>query len=114
MINVPKLEKPIYGSYFSIREKYINQAIKLKVDMRVESSLGTFIVNPRKWLKNGELIEKEFLIPGTPMRMWANHLLKFPKEQQPIEDSVNPVEALKGLAETPGWEELGRKLHSRI
>jgi hypothetical protein len=114
MINVPKINKPIYGTYIAIRDKYLNQAIKLKTDLRVTIPQGTYIVNPKKWIKTGRKQEKVFLIPDQPMILWENHCQRFPKEQTPIEDSVNPIEALKGLAETPGWNELGKKLHSRI
>ena len=113
MINI-KINKPIYGTYIAIRDKYLNQALKLKTDLRVEIPQGTYIVNPRKWIKTGRKQEKVFLIPDQPMILWENHCARFPKEQQPLEDEVNPTAGLQQLAGTEEWEKLRIKFHPTI
>ncbi len=77
-----KIRKPIYGNYCSIREKYLLEAKRNNEPIVLTLPNGTCTVDPKWWMKTGTLIEKEFKIPGVPMRMWANHAPIKSKEEE--------------------------------
>ena len=98
MINVPKINKPIYSTYIAIRDKYLNKAIKYKTQCRVEIPQGVYIVDPKKWIKTGRKKEKVFLIPDRPMILWENHCERFPKEV-PEPEPISTTQALANMPE---------------
>ena len=98
------VKKPIYGLCVAIRDKVLNSAIKKKTSIRAEWDGEVYIIDPKKWVRTGERMEKEFLIPGTPMILFANHLYHFPKEE-------TPINVMSKMAERPDWEDLRKIFH---
>ncbi len=72
-INI-EIRKPIYANYIAIRDKYLLEAKRTKKLLRITIPAGTAIVSYATWMKDAKLIEKEFKIPGHPMKLWANFL----------------------------------------
>lgn len=109
-----KVQKPIYGLCVAIRDKVLNSAIKKKTSIRAEWNGEVYIIDPKKWVKTGERMEKVFLIPDRPMVLFSNHLSKFPTEEQynqtfPVEQA--PINVMSKMAERPEWEDLRRIFH---
>jgi hypothetical protein len=77
-----EIHKPIYANYCSIREKYLLEAKRNKEPIELILPNGRCIIDPEWWMEKGTLIEKEFKIPGVPMRMWANHAPIKSKEEE--------------------------------
>ncbi len=83
----PKIEKPIYetdeGSYVAIYDKHIKQAIKnrkmilIRTNWRGQEISGVY--PPKQW-KKGKVIEKVYLQPNNPMKLYAGMVL-IPKEE---------------------------------
>lgn len=113
MISI-KINKPIYATYIAIRDKYLDQAIRLKTHIRVEIPQGVYLVDPKKWIKTGRKQEKVFLIPGKPMVLYENHCERFPKEKQELEVSALSAMAQSEYVKTKDWSDLGRRLHEKI
>lgn len=80
------IEKPVYGSYVYIRDKYLDHAIAHKIPLRIEIPQGIYIIDPKVWIKTGEKIEKVFLIPEHPMKLYGNHVLKYGKKIEKVPD----------------------------
>lgn len=78
-----KLHKPIYGTNYAIRDKYIIQAIKSRRKLLLRTPEGQEIIDPKQYKKESRKIEKEFLIPGKPMVLYQRTLHL--SDTQPIE-----------------------------
>ena len=102
-INVT-INKPIYGNYCGIRDKYIIQAKKYHKDLRITTPLGVTTISPTKFMQGADRIEKEFLIPGTPMILYCRNLVPDPKEEI-VEDFSIPNATRERLREM--WIERG-------
>jgi len=66
------INKPLYGTMAYIRKKYIKEAKRQKKFLRITIPEGSMIVSAKQWLKNAKVMEKEFLIPGHPMKLFGN------------------------------------------
>lgn len=98
------IKKPIYANYVGIRDKYIYQALREHKQLRIETPNGTTTISPKEILKKGDIIEKEFLIPGHPMKLYCMNLkLDKVKEERPkveyhiVEDHTIPFDVLEKL-----------------
>ena len=115
-----QINKPLFTThkdehYLTIRTDKLERAIENKQTVRlIVPELGTYLVDPKKWIASGKVADQVFLRPDEPLRLTGNYLEKFPKEQTPIEDSVNPTAALTELAKTPEWEKLRIKFHPTL
>lgn len=68
------LEKPIYGSFYAIWDKWITKAQHLGFKLVVNTSLGTSTYpNARAYLKGAERLERFFKNPEVPMIFWGRH-----------------------------------------
>lgn len=74
-----EIEKPVYGTFVYIRDKYIIQAKKTNKKLIIKTAGITGICTAKEWLKNSEKIKKVYLIPNQPMVMYGNHVSKFVK-----------------------------------
>lgn len=99
------IRQPIYANYCGIREKYIMQAKKYHKDLQITTPLGVTTISPAKFMQGADRIEKEFLIPGTPMVLYAKNLV--PDKEEPEEELITiPNEArerLREMAIEKGW-----------
>jgi hypothetical protein len=73
-IEVPKIEKPLYGNFVYINEKYIKQAMREGKKMKITVPQGSAIVDPWVWKGYGKKMEKEFKIKGKPMILWGGNV----------------------------------------
>ena len=103
-INV-EIKKPIYANYCGIRDKYIFQAKKYHKDLRITTPLGVTTISPTKFMQGADRIEKEFLIPGVPMVLYARNLVPDKEEPKIVEDFTIPNAVRERLKEM--WIEKG-------
>ena len=76
-INI-EIKKPLFvhlGSPFVyIADKYIKKAQKTGKLLRIKTPQGTGLMNYKDWLTNARYLEKVFLRPDEPMKMWGNYV----------------------------------------
>lgn len=70
-----KFEKPIYGSFFTIRDKWLKIAKARNLNIVAETEFGKATYTYKTWMKGAEKIKKEYNIPGVPMIMWGRSVL---------------------------------------
>jgi len=69
-------KKPIYGSYYSIYEKWLNIAKRKHLKIVARSEFGTATYESyRDWLKGAEKIKKFHNFDDCPMIMYGKHIL---------------------------------------
>ena len=90
MITV-EIKKAIFGSYVSVRDKYLNIAKNTHQSLRIRCNGVEAVVTPSQWKKTGKRIRKVFLIPDHPMTLWANHLSRFVKKEKPKVSPLNTI-----------------------
>lgn len=73
-----EIKKPLYANYICIREEHLLSSPQMKVTI----PKGSAIIDTHEWIKNGKLMEKVFLRPDEPMRLWCNHLLTEPNDDE--------------------------------
>lgn len=92
-----KAEKPHADGRFYIRDKYLREARdtgkKMVVDLNGEKYVFTF----REWMDGAKKMEKVFLIPDKPMKLYGNYLKKF-EMKKPIEQ-ISVMSAFAQLSE---------------
>ncbi len=75
------IKKPIYGTHVSVRDTYLRQAIREHIDITIKTIVDGKVyqctVSPLRWIKDGKKMFKEFLIPGKPMCLYSNDILKY-------------------------------------
>lgn len=72
------IHKPVYGTFVYIRKAYIEEAMKQVIPLHIIiDNIGEAYLSGESWLDGSQMIEKEFLIPGKPMKLYGNHLSKF-------------------------------------
>lgn len=71
------INKPVYGTFVYIRKSYLEQAKEEGTDIKIECPGHVCIVNPQKWIDEGQRIDKVFKIPDHPMILWGNHIDKY-------------------------------------
>jgi hypothetical protein len=114
------LQKPIYGSYFGIWDKWLKKAQNLKLKIIVNSPFGTSTYKSAKeYLSGAERIERFYKNPNEPMIFYCRHLKvdidkreARKKAQKKLEDITLPNDVKFKLAEKIKREnpELARKL----
>ncbi len=70
-----KFEKPIYGSFFTIRDKWLKIAKERGLNIVAQTEFGVATYKYKNWMKGAEKIEKEYNIPGVPMIMYGRSVL---------------------------------------
>ena len=71
-----KFEKPVYGSYFMIWDKWLKIAKRKHLKIVAISEFGTATYDSYKdWLKDAERGEHEHNIPGVPMIFYGRSIL---------------------------------------
>ena len=70
-----KFEKPIYGSYFMIWDKWLKIAKKKSLNIIAESEFGTSTYTYKTWMDGATKGEHEHNFPGNPMIFWGRHVL---------------------------------------
>ena len=70
-----KFEKPIYGSFFTIRDKWLKIAKQKNLNIVAETEFGKATYTYKTWMDGAEKIKKEFNIPGVPMIMYGRSVL---------------------------------------
>jgi hypothetical protein len=114
------LEKPIYGSYFGVWDKWLKIAKKFKLKIIINSPFGTSTyMSAKEYLDGAERIERFYKNPNEPMIFYCRHLKvdidereARKKAQRKIEDVTLPNDVKFKLAEKIKREnpELARKL----
>lgn len=75
------IKKPLFGTKVYIREKFLRQAAKEHTVVRVTCQGIAYLVEPKEWVKTGDMMKKVFLIPEKPMVLWGNFLERFQKDE---------------------------------
>lgn len=71
------INKPLYASFVYVRDKYIKEAKNKNCRLKISCPTETCLVTADEWLKDAKMIEKEFLIPGHPMKLYGNLISRF-------------------------------------
>lgn len=75
------IKKPLYGTYVQVRDKYLLQAIREHTDIIIKTEVDgkqySCTVSPLLWIRDGKKYLKEFLIPGKPMTLYGNSIMKY-------------------------------------
>lgn len=70
-----EFEKPIYGSTFSIYDKWLKIAKRKNMTIIAKSEFGTATYTVDEWLKGAKKIEKVHNFPDNPMVMYSRSIL---------------------------------------
>lgn len=77
VINI-EIKNPLYvhgmRPFVYISDKYIKKAKKTGKLLRIKTPFGTGIVSYKDWLTNAKFMEKVFLRPDEPMKLWGNYV----------------------------------------
>lgn len=68
------IAKPLYGTKVYIRDKYVDQAIRERKQLKITIPEGSGVVDPAEWKRNGDVLLKEFKIPGHPLKLYGGHV----------------------------------------
>lgn len=75
------IERPVYGTFVYVRDKYLKQAIREHTDMIIKTEVDGIKyqckVSPLIWIRDGKKLLKEFLIPGSPMTLYGNDITRY-------------------------------------
>lgn len=101
------LEKPIYGSYFGIWDKWLKKASIFGLKLIVKTPFGTATFkNVSEYLDGAERIERYYKNPNKPMIFFCRHFKpdiderkRRKKAERKLEDFSLPTEAKLKLAE---------------
>jgi len=99
------LEKPIYGSFYAIWDKWLNLAKKNNYRLVVNTSHGTATFqNAREYLNGAKILKRYFKNPDVPMIFYGRDflpLIKQREERKKWEKKLNTegalIEALKKI-----------------
>lgn len=83
------IDKPLYGSYVAIRDIYLKKGKLLIVKAKkLEGDKYEYEcrVTPKEWLKTAVKKPEIHLIPDKPMIMYYNHVTRFVKKREEIEN----------------------------
>ena len=83
-----KAEKPHADGRFYIRDKYLREARDTGKKMVVELNGEKYMFTFREWMDGAKKMEKVFLIPDHPMKLYGNYLRKFTYRKEPEQISV--------------------------
>lgn len=70
-----EFEKPIYGSTFSIYDKWLKIAKRKNMTIIAKSEFGIATYTVDEWLKGAKKIEKVHNFPDNPMVMYSRSIL---------------------------------------
>ena len=68
------IKKPLYGTMVYVREMYLDRARKMNVKLHIQSPNGEITCTADEWMKGAKYMEKVFLRPEEPMRLWGKQL----------------------------------------
>lgn len=71
------IKKPVYSDFVYVRDKYIFEARRKGLMLKISCPLSECIVSPDDWLMNAKKLEKVFLRPDKPMILYGNSISKF-------------------------------------
>lgn len=66
------MRKPVYGSLFYIRDKYIKIARDKKIPLVIKSPEGTSTWDVKDWMRGAKKMKKVFQFPDNPMILYGN------------------------------------------
>lgn len=76
------IEKPLYGNMCFVRDTYINKAKASGEKLHVKSPKGELTCTADEWLKGAKLMEKVFLRPNQPMRLFGKNVPMYEDKNQ--------------------------------
>lgn len=116
---VIEIKKPMYETkgdyYLTIRTEKLESAIKYKQMVKlVIPELGSYWLNPDKWIKTGKVADQVFLRPDEPLRLTGNYLSRTEKIVEKTEEILSPLAVMASHIDKnkEEWRKLGAKLHS--
>jgi len=66
------IRKPLFANFVYIRSKYLDQARRLNIPLKITIPQGTAVVSVDEWMKDSKVMLKEFKIKGKPMKLIGN------------------------------------------
>lgn len=71
---IVKMEKPLFGSKYYVRDKYIKMARRYHKTLVLDTPDGKATYTAKQWMKGAEKMEKVFNFPDNPMILWGKHI----------------------------------------
>jgi len=96
-VTIFDLEKPIYGSFYAIWDKWLTKTHNLGFKLVVNTSLGTSTFkNVDEYKEGAERLERFFKNPEVPMIFWGRHLkpdvdTRVKRKKAEKKDRLSPV-----------------------
>ena len=106
------MEKPLFGTKYYIRDKYIDIAKKRKLKLVLKTPDGIATYTPKEWMTGAEKMEKVFLIEDHPMILFGKHIKDdvFKREERKKAEK-QPETTVKGIEQH--YQALGEVLRQK-
>ena len=69
-----EIRDPLPGNYVYVNEGFLNRAIRAGAHVMIKTPLGSLIVSPRDWKRNGKKIKKVFKFKDNPMTLYGGRI----------------------------------------
>jgi len=91
------LEKPIYGSFYAIWQKWLDIAKERNLNIVVNTKEGTATYTYKSYMDGAKRLERYYKNPNVPMIFWGRDILPDAKKREERKKVEKKVEALGGL-----------------
>ena len=97
------LEKPIYGSFYGIWEKWLKIAKKKNLKLVVKTPQGTATYkNVSEYIKGAKKLERYYKNPDEPMIFYGKDLLpdiraRYERKKKELKEKISVMEGLKRI-----------------
>ena len=96
-----EIKKPLFGTFCYIRKEAVDHALKYKKLLRITIPQGVGIISPKDWLKEAKYMEKVFMRPDEPMKLYGNYVpvpnIEKPQPKPKKRNPNAPIEGQMGL-----------------
>ena len=91
------LEKPIYGSFYAIWDKWLKIAKERNLNIVVNTKEGTATYTYKTYMDGAKRLERYYKNPNVPMIFWGRSILEDIKERKERKKVEKKVEVSGGL-----------------
>ena len=91
------LEKPIYGSFYAIWQKWLDIAKERNLNIIVNTKEGTATYTYKTYMDGAKKLERYYKNPNVPMIFWGRDILPDAKKREERKKVEKKVEVSGGL-----------------
>ena len=81
-IEVPIIEKPLYGTFVYVRDIYLKKAERTGKPLLIRTSNARRVCTASEWKRNASRMEKTFEFPNSPMVLWGNYITPYIRKER--------------------------------